>query len=800
MTGFGRALVLVSLLLRGALALAAEAEKIVEVDVEGLRRVGREAALTGIKSKPNTAFDEDTLTKDLRTLYAKGFFRDVRVEKSHVAGGWHIVFVVEEKPSIKEIKYVGRDDISEDDIKAVVDIKPFTILNIEKLKANVEKIKDLYVGKGYYLADVHYRLQEDPNAAHEVTIIFDIVENAKVFVKQITFIGNAHIKDEELKNAIQTREGNEISFLTQSGTYKEDFFQTDIFRLQGAYYDHGYVTVKIGDPNVTISQDRRYIYIAIPISEGEQYNIGTIKFSGEVDLHDAKGNAVVDSALLQKSLTIKVDKVFNRTQLFEDIQKLTDIYKDHGYAYANVTPNSDVDPDKRVVNLDLQVERGDLVYIGRIEFVGNTRTRDKVIRREMRLLEGDLYNATKINASKARIYQLGFFETVNITTKQGASPDLMDINIEVKERSTGSFQIGAGFSSVERFIATAQISHNNFLGNGQSLSLSAQLSFGQYARQLATLQFFDPYFLDSLWSLGMNAYITQRYYLDFQRNSTGFAPSLGYLITPDIRFSMGYTLENIQISTNLLPSGGADLNDLTRDGLNSAINASLSYDTRDNRLFPSSGMYHVLSGEFSDKALGSNPGLAYRRLEIFTRYYFPLPLMMVLKLNAQLGWVFSPGGRSVPISERFFPGGIYSVRGFQPRGLGPVLFPPGKGVSDSGTTPFAIGGNKQAILNVEMEFPVIPPAGIKGVVFADAGNAYNDDQNLFYVGDTKPKAYLMHSNREISPPLGLFYSFGFGLRWFSPIGPLRFEWGIPITKRAKTDRSMIFEFTIGNLF
>jgi outer membrane protein insertion porin family len=792
-----------SLVALPAVAAAAASDTIKQIDIEGLRRVESEAALKDIEIQVGDTFDAAKATKALQKVWSTGFFRDVRVERERVKGGWRIIFVVVEKPSIREVKYVGNDDISEEDIKGVVDVKPFTILDTEQLNRNVVKIRDLYVEKGHYLAQVDYRIDPVPETEHEVIVVFDIVENAKVVVKQISFIGNESLPDDEIKAVLQTREGGELSFITQSGTYKEEFFETDLFRIQALYYDHGYVTVRVGQPTATISSDRRYIYLSVPIEEGERYDICELSFAGDVELRGDDGEVVIDETSLRQQLTIETGETFNRTRLFEDIQRLTDAYRDQGYAYANVTPNSKVHPESRKVDLEMQVERGEIVYIGRIEIVGNTRTRDKVIRREMRIYEGEKYSASRLNASRARIYQLGFFETVNVATSRGDEPHLMNLTVEIKEKSTGTFQIGAGFSSVERFIATAQIAQNNFLGNGQLLSLSAQLSFGDYARQLATLQFYEPYLLDSRWSFSLNAYITQRYYREFQRNATGFSPGVGYPVTPDLRVTAGYTLEWVQIESD--PVLGPSLYNLNSgNGRNSALNLSIIYDTRDNRLFPTKGHYHVLSTEISDRFIGAEEDLEHWRNQLVARYYYPLPVLdMVLKMNASFGIVTVPrGDRPVAISERFFPGGIFSVRGFEPRGLGPVEYVTGKGEPFSPTSPFTVGGNKEAVFNLELEVPLIEQAGIKGVLFADAGNAYNDDEGFFYIGtpDKVPYAYLMRSGRKVKPPLGLFYSFGFGFRWFSPIGPLRFEWGIPITKRNASDRGIIFEFTIGNFF
>ena len=776
--------------------------RVVDVTVEGLRRVDTEAVLAGVKTRAGMGLDPEQITNDMRTIWKSGFFRDVRAETEPAPGGVRLVFVVVERPSIREVKFVGLDDVSEDDLKNVVDVKAFGILNVDQLKRNVEKIKDTYVEKGYYLAQVRYRVEALDDSDSEVDVIFDVQENAKVLVKHIAFVGNKKISDDQIKQVLQTREGNELSFMSQSGTYKREFFETDMFRIQSLYYDNGFVSVKVGEPTATISPDRRYIYLSVPIDEGEQYYIGDITFSGDVELSDEDGKQVVNEDELRKRLTIESGEMFNRTKLFADLQAVTDAYKDQGYAYTNVNPQTRIDPMTRIVHLDLQVQRGDLVYFERIDIVGNTKTRDKVIRREMRIFEGEKYSQTGINRSKARIYQLGYFETVEITTNRGSRPDTMNVQVEIKEKSTGTFQVGAGFSSVESFIATMQISQNNFLGSGTLLSLSAQLSFGTYARQLATFDFIEPYFLDTRWQLGLKAYITRRFYQDFSRGAVGFSPTLGYPLTPDIRVNFGYTLENITIDE---VGGGRqiDYEHLNNNGVNSAISASIAYDTRNNRLFPSAGHYHILSTEISNKALGSNTNLEYQRYTLNLQRYVPLGYNFVLRFRGQFGYITGNGRQGVQISERFFPGGIYSVRGFNPRSLGPRVNVGYKGEPFGETTEFVRGGNKETVFNLELEFPLIQAAGIRGVVFTDAGNAFDDNEGFFYINtprDLQPNAYLFGSTNPIKPPLGLYYSFGFGLRWQSPIGPLRFEWGIPITKVRPGDRSLVFEFTIGNFF
>ena len=778
-----------------------------DVQVEGLRRLDRAAALAGVKLAPGRRATPAQVDHDLREIWRTNFFTDVQAVLRRDGERTTLVWRVQEKPSIRHIEFVGRDQLSEDDLKAAVDLKAHTILNSDVLRRNEGKLRDVYVNKGFFLAHVRHEVRPVAGPTNEVDVVFLLDEHDKVMVRDVTFLGNHHVDKAELQAVMQTRVGHELSWLTQSGTYKDEHLQADVMRLQALYFDRGYVTVKVGEPRAVISADRRSIYVTIAIEEGEQYRVGKIQAAGEVDLAaDANrrgGGQAINANVLLAHMGLRPGDIFSRSKLFNDLQVLTDLYRDRSYAYASVAPASNVDPDARTVDLTLEVERNEPVRITRIEMSGNSRTRDKVIRRELAILEGEPYSAAAINMSQARVYQLGYFETVNLVTKEGNGPGEMLVTVEVKEKSTGTFQIGAGFSSVENFIATAQVSQNNFLGNGQSLSLSMQLSFGDFARQLATFSFFEPYLFDTQWAAGFNAYVQQRFYSDFQRNARGFNPTLGYPLTHELRLSGGYTLEKVGIKTSSQAVETA-LYNLNRAGRASSLNAQLSYDSRNNRLMPTQGMFHEGRFEFSSPTIGSSPSMAFKRTELAMRFYQPVGYGVVLRVNMQLGWIFGAPGGSVPISERYFLGGIYSVRGFAPRALGPNL----RVANDfadpaSATRAFGIGGNKQIYGNFELEFPIVPAAQVKGVIFADAGNAYDDDEGLFYINTPKSSrqtGYLMGSRRPVRLPIGLYYSFGFGVRWFSPIGPLRFEWGIPVTKVQKNDRDMIFEFTIGNFF
>jgi len=426
-----------------------------------------------------------------------------------------------------------------------------------------------------------------------------------------------------------------------------------------------------------------------------------------------------------------------------------------------------------------------------------------VIRRELRIFEGDTYNQSQLDYSKRRVTALGFFEKADVSTKRGSSDDKMDVNFEVAERPTGTFQIGAGFSSVENFIAQAQISQNNLLGRGQLLTLQAQLSS---LRQLFLLQFQDLYFLDTKWTFGFNLFKQDQFLFSFVRSSKGGSLTWGYLIAEDTRLLLTYTLEDVAVSTSgftglfssasLQPTPIGSIANLLRSGITSSGRALLSYDSRDNRMFPTRGWYNTISGEVADTFLLSEN--VFTRYEAVARAFYPVWGPFVLRLKANAGLIASRDARGVPIFERYFVGGIYDVRGFPPRSLGPVIRALSDRAQDSTLRNFLVGGNMNVIMNAEVEFPIFDKVGIRGVVFTDMGNAFNLEDQYCAI---KPSVVDASKDPCLGPLNWSAYrqSWGFGFRWFSPIGPLRFEWGIPF-KTLPGEQPIVFEFTIGNFF
>lgn len=757
---------------------------ITEVRVEGNRRVEPEVIKRALKNKLGRPFDPALTGADLQSLWSLGYFQDIQLLTQRLpTGGIVYVVRISERPSIRDWRLQGNEELSKDDFKETIDLKPFQILDLDAVRRNVKKIQEKYVEKGFFLAEVTYQIAPVPGS-NQIDVVFVINEHAKVMVKQVNLIGTDRVSADDLKALMITKEGNWFGFLTGEGTFREEAFQRDLAIIEAAYYDRGFLNVKVEKPTVALSPDKRLIYITVKITEGEQYTISGIDFSGDLIVAKERLFAVLES---------RRGDYFSRAKVLKDDQSLADIYQDQGYAYANFNPETTVNSQDRTVQLDFRVEKGKLQTIDRIEITGNTKTRDKVIRRELRIYEGDLFNGSGLRRSKDRVTALGFFETVEITYKPGRDDTHVVVTVEVKEKSTGSFQVGFGFSSVESFIFTAQITQNNFLGWGQTISLSAQLSS---LRQLIQLSFYDPYFFDSDWIFSFDVYRTQIDQFDFTRQALGGSVGLGYHIWDDLIASVGYTREWVEASpggTGTGPNAGVINTNTTplygrfRTGtqVTSAARLSLAWDKRDNRLFPSRGFYQFGSVELAPDWLGGD--LNYARYTLFSRFYFPLPFGAVFKTNLTVGYIANlDPTRPLPVSELYYLGGINTIRGYSLNSISPTILVPICNRPDCPATTFVVGGNKEFVLNLELEFPIVPKVGVKGVVFVDAGNAFAVNAKFF-------------EDNQNALPLGLFWSVGFGIRWFSPVGPLRFEWGVPLTRRP-IDDPILFEFTIGNSF
>jgi outer membrane protein insertion porin family len=790
----------------------AEGQPIAKIELSGNRRVARDDIVTYLREHPGQPFRPEALASDVHALWDSGFFDDIEVDLSRVDQGVNLRFVVRERPNIKEIQFEGNDEIENDKLLEAIEIKPNTILSVTAVRRSVQKIKDAYSEKGYFLADCESTIEAQRD--NEVIVKFKVTEHQPVTVRRITFIGNLHVNDDELREVMQTGNGGFFSF-GSGGPYRQDVFERDVLMINALYYDKGFMNVQIGTPRVMLTPDREGIEITVVIHEGPRFKIRQLKiFERDDEGHEVE--PIGGRRALVQMLHAHSGDYFNRAELIKDLQAVRTLYRDHGYANVEAEPETELDPVHQEIDVIIPIRRGPLVTVERIEVKGNTKTRDKVLRREMEIQEGQLFSETKLDTSKRRITALGYFERVDVSTEQGSAPDKIIINFEITEKPTGTFQVGAGFSSVENFIATAQIQQANLFGNGQSLALQAQVSG---LRQLVSLRFFEPYFLNTDWSFSTELFDTLYVFPDFSRRSIGGSVTYGYaLIQPWLRLSVTATAEEDEVSTAQVSTffGAAPgyisifqrlpLANLFNDGRTISLRPSIVYDTRDNRLFPSSGVYIQASTELASNYFGSQ--IQYLRHQLSSRFYYPLGggtgspgTGFILKLNTQFGFITSPSASGVPIFTRYFLGGILDVRGYQLRTIGTRL--PLNQSLDVNAPPISnganIGGNLEAYENLEFEFPIIDKVGIRGVTFFDAGNAWNTEQQFCKTTPAPQFDRVVQPCFSASSLEYLRTSVGFGIRWFSPLGPLRFEWGFPLQPLSYEQHS-VFEFTIGNFF
>jgi len=742
-------------------------EKITEVVVDGNRRIENTAVFNVIKVKAGDNLYEDKIDEDVKAIFNLGYFTDVKVSKTVKDKEVILTYTVTEKPVVREVIFEGNKALGVEKLKEATEIKNNSIFSTKELAKSIKKIKKLYMDEGYSQAEIEP--VKEMTSPYEMKLTLKITEGNKILIKEIRFDGNRAFPSSKLRGMMETTQDWWLAWLTGAGVYKDDILKNDIVLLTEFYMNNGYINVKFGEPKVSLTPDGKGLLVDIALSEGDQYRVGQISFRG--DLLDKKD-------VLPKLLKTKSGDVFNRGMLRQDIFTLTDHYADMGYAFANVNPLTQLNGELKLLDIVFDMEKGEKVYIDRINIAGNAKTRDKVIRREIRISEGDLYSATALKKSKQNIMNLGFFEEANLATVKGTADNRLNLNVNVKEKPTGTFSIGGGYSSLDGFVGQGSVQQSNFLGLGLKGNASASIG-GKSSTYNVGLT--DPYFLDTKWSLGGDIYRTEREYIDYTRKATGGDIKSGYQISDTLSTFFLYKYEEKTISEESLA-----LQDTRRrypdlvspaESTTSSISASITSNTTDYRMDPSNGMVNSLSVEFAGLG-GTNKYLRYIGQ---SSRFLPAGFGTVFMVRGTFGQILEMG-EILPIDEKFYLGGISTLRGYKGRTVSPYVLTTtsdGELGSPIGTERAYVGGDTEAILNVEYILPLLKEAGLKGVLFFDAGNAADGISDTF--SDIR-------------------MSYGFGIRWFSPIGPLRLEYGIPINPRDGIDDSGKLEFSIGSFF
>lgn len=738
--------------------------QIQDIKIEGNSRIRREAILEKMDMKVGSIATNYSVRRDIHKLYSAGYFERVEIFQIQRGGKRSLLVKLKEKPVIGKISYHGQDKLDEDDFKEKVKAKPFAILDIAQLREDSLELQKLYEEKGYFLARVDYELISRPRGVTD--IVFKIQEYSEVKVKEIQFVGNKSFSDEQLKSLMMTQEKTLFSFMSGSGSFKKLFFQVDQERLKFFYHKEGYLDVYIKKPIITVSRDRNWIFIKIEIREGKPFYVGDISFSGDLPLSS--------SELLQKVKTKKAQK-FNEELMRTDIRNLAEIYQDQGYAFANVNrnmkPSGKTEEGNPIVDLDLSFEKGEIAYFGNISIRGNTNTRDKVIRRELLVHEGMKYSGSKLRISEGNVNRLGFFEPQSVifkTTPSTGKRNTLDLDITVKERRTGEVNLGAGYSTSTKGFFQASVSQNNFLGLGHYLNASVLFSGN---RQTYNLGYTNPYFLDTKWLAGADLFrVLNQRISSFDLQKTGGGLRTGYKLNSFSRILFNYRLENIKLEELYSP----EINRKAEEGYASSIQASFLMDKRNNAFEPTQGSYLDLTSQFG----GVGGDHKWFKVEAEGRFYYPLGGDFVFRSRLRLGQLYEVGGRKIPRYLRYSMGGPRNMRGFDFEDIGDTYY--ANSVKSGNLIRFNRGGYSSFLAQLEVERPLVKEAGLKWVVFMDAGNVFKD-----YIGK--------------AGNFDLRYNWGVGFRWFSPIGILRFEMGFPLG-RKDGERANMFHFDIGQLF
>ncbi|MBI5504909.1 MAG: outer membrane protein assembly factor BamA [Deltaproteobacteria bacterium] len=753
---------------------AARAPVVAAVRVAGQRRVEESAIRIHLSQKTGAVLDESLVDADIKAVYGMGFFETVWVTREPAAGGVDLVYHVTERPYIAAIVFDGNENVDVKDLEAVVGVRSRTVFDPQKAWEGLREAKKTYAGEGYPDAEVTYTLDVDEEGL--ATVKYHVVEGNKVLVEDIRFEGVKAFSKRKLRGVMTTRRKWMFSWVTGAGILKHEELQTDVERLTAFYYDQGYIQVRVDDPEVTREGDD--LIVTVRIEEGEQYRIGKLQFEGEVLLGQEE---------LVKASRLETGTLFRPSRLRESIFGLTEAYGNLGHAFAEVIPDTDLNPDEKTVDVHFKLSSGPVVSVDRIDIKGNTKTRDYVVRREMRIQEGERFSGKGLRESKERVRRTGLFDEVDIASTRTDLADQVNLLVDVKEGRTGTFSAGAGFSSEDSLLANARITERNLFGRAQTATVN--VDFGS-RRQNYRLGFTEPWAFDIPLLLGIDAFSWNYRFSDFERGGTGASVRASYplwelglrslwgLSLDEIRAGLEYRIENAVIQ-GLSRTAPASIVLEQGSKLTSSLRPSIVRNTVDQPFDPSEGSINSISAEFA--GLGGESD--FWKLDVASRWYWPLYTSeagrkLVYSFNATFGYGVGDAGTTgaeLPLSERYFPGGINTIRGFSARSLGPREdFCETDGVTCDYDEP--IGGSSELIFNNEVIFPIIPDAGVKGVVFFDAGNAFSRDAGID-IGEFR-------------------YAVGFGMRWLSPFGPLRIELGFPLNKQEGDSESLVL-FSFG---
>ncbi len=723
---------------------------ITEIAVVGNKRIEKDAILRILDSQTGDIVKPENISKDLKKIYGMGYFDDVLVEKESNDKGAKIIFKVTEKPSIREIKFKKNTVYKNEELMESINIKTGSILNVHTINSNVDRLRLLYTEKNYHNCSITYEII--PLEHSQADIAFTIEEGEKIKVEKISFEGNVHFSDKKLKKAMETSEKGILSFFTSSGNLNETEVKNDAVRIESLYKNNGFIDAKVSDPNIEIGKE--YISIRFKIDEGAQYKIKKINLSGDL---------ILTKEEILKKIKSKEGELYNREQVRNDMNNISDIYSQRGFANVHINPLIDKNENDHLMTVDYSINKGEPVYFKAVNISGNLKTRDKVIRRELKVVEQDLYNKENIEKSYKNLNRLNYFAEIDVKPIKTEEENQMDLNVKIVEKDTGTFSVGGGFSSEDGPFGMVSLQERNLFGRGQTGKISAKISGSS---NLYDISFFEPYILDTPISGGFNLYKEDKEYEYYDKEAIGMTLMLGYKLFDYTKIGANYNIEDFTISdvqptyTNMTPGSF----------LTSSIKPYIVYDSRNDIFLPTEGFKHSFSVEYAGAVLGGE--IDYTKYLAETAVYFPLFWKFTGALHAEGGYFDDRTNSIINVDyAKFYLGGMNSIRGFSKFDIS------GKRPGDIKE----IGGEKYVQMNAEITFPLTEKYKLVGVFFYDRGDVYRTSESIDFADQ--------------------FSSIGTGIRWNSPLGPLRVEYGWVIDgKDVKDTGDGEFAFSVGASF
>lgn len=732
-----------------------------DIRVEGIQRTEAGTVFNYLPLKVGETMTEDKAAQAIKALFATGFFKDVRIEIE----GDVLVLVIEERPAIASVDFVGVKEFDKDNLKKAlreVGLAEARIFDRALLERAEQELKRQYLSRGRYAVTVTTTVT--PLERNRVAINFTVDEGDVAKIRQINIVGNQAFSERQLLGLFALTTPGWLTWYTKNDQYSRQKLSADLETLRSFYLDRGYLEFDIESVQVSITPDRRDIYITIAVNEGEKYTVSSVRLAGDL---------IVPEEELQRLIKLEPGEPFSRQNLTETTKLISERLGNEGYAFANVNAQPELDKEKRQVAFTILLDPGRRVYVRRINVAGNTRTRDEVIRRELRQMESAWYDGEKINQSRTRVDRLGYFDEVTVETPAvPGTTDQVDVNVTVKERATGNLLLGAGFSSSEKLVLSGSVSQNNIFGSGNALSV--QVNSGKINR-VFSVSYTRPYFTIDGVAAGFDAYYRN---VDpsslavgpFKTSSAGIGGRLGLPVTDDDFVNLGLSFDSTK--TEIFedsPQRYVDFVNTFGDRATTLLStASWARDKRDSVIYPTRGSFQRAIAELS------LPGgeLRYYRLSYQHQRFFPIGRNFALMLNAEIGYGDGYSGQPLPFYKNFFAGGVNSVRGYETASVGPR----------DAVTGDVVGGNRKIVGNAEFLFP-FPGAGMDKSLrlgaFVDAGQVWAPEQKVQF-GDLR-------------------YSGGMSVSWSSPIGPLKASFAYPLNAKDG-DKIQRFQFQFGSTF